>query len=62
MREALKLCDKFGGILLEPAAEGVVFVPGNRDREPESGDISPAARDFVRETESLDIEKDFAIE
>ncbi len=62
MGEALKLGDKLGGVCLEPTAEGVVLVPGNRDREPESLNVSPAARDFVREAEGLNIQVDFAIE
>src|SRR5579872_4919825 len=61
VRVRLELADERFGILLEPAAELVIFVPGDGDGHAESPNIAPAALDFVREAERFDIQINFAI-
>ena len=61
VREGFKLRDEILCVRLKPAPEIVLFVPGYGDRYAESGDIRPAALDFVRQAQCFNIQVDFAI-
>jgi len=60
--ESLKLGDESFRVRLEPAAEVILFVPRDSDRDAETLDVRPAARDLVRKAQRFNVEVYFAIE
>ena len=62
MREGFELRDEIFRVLLEPAPEVILFVPGYGDGHAEPGDVRPSALYFVRQAQGFNVQVDFAIE
>jgi hypothetical protein len=62
VREIFKFGDELQRVILEPAPEAIVLIPRHRDGKPESANIGPAAFDFVRKAQSLDVQVYLSIE
>ena len=62
VREGFQFRDESLRIALEPTPEAMFFVPCHSHGDAECPNVSPAARDFVRKPQRLDIQINLAIE
>lgn len=61
-REAFEFRDETRGVVLEPAAEALIFVPRYSHGQPKGRHVLPATLDFVGKPQRFYVKIDFAIE
>ena len=61
-RERLEFDDETRSVSLKPAAESLIFVPGDGNGEPKAGNVGPSALHLMREAQRFNVQIDFAIE